>query len=74
MKSWILIPDILLFATLVIFCFLEWRKGSRLLHKDPDASTSSAGTEMRGRVQVLLLFANLSRCVRRGSRPDDTRE
>lgn len=63
MKSWILLPDILCFAALVVFCFLEWLKGSRSLHKDPDASISSTGTEMRGRIQILLLLANLSRYV-----------
>jgi hypothetical protein len=59
MQSWILTPSILAFALVAIGCFVQLLQAHRQLRKDPDAS--SAGTEMRRRVQFLLLVANTSR-------------
>ncbi len=58
----VLLPDILLFLGVAAACFALglWRaKG-----EDPnEAATSSTGTEMRRRLQLLLLLANVARAV-----------
>lgn len=58
----LLVPDILLFLAAAAACFALglWRaKG-----EDPnEAATSSTGTEMRRRLQLLLLLANAARAV-----------
>lgn len=58
----VLVPDILLFLAAAGACFALglWRaKG-----EDPnEAATSSTGTEMRRRLQLLLLLANAARAV-----------
>ncbi len=57
MREWLLLPDVLLFLLTAGLCFLEIRRSK----EDPDAATSSAGTEMRRRIQLLLLTANIAR-------------
>lgn len=52
MKSWVLIPDMALFGLVSLVCLAELLHSQRQLTKDPDASTLSAGTEMKRRIQV----------------------
>jgi len=59
--SWALIPDIIFFALVAVFCVWELVQAQRQFKRDPDGFTSSTGTEMRRRLQFLLLIANASR-------------
>jgi hypothetical protein len=57
MREWLLLPDVGLFFVMAVLCFIETARSK----EDPDAATSSAGTEMRRRIQLLLLVANIAR-------------
>lgn len=61
MREWLLLPDAALFLGVAGLCFLE-RVRSK---EDSDMATTSAGMEMRRRIQLLLLVANLTRYGRR---------
>jgi hypothetical protein len=57
MIGWALMPELLLFALVAVACWVELTRG-----KDSfDASTSSTGSEMRRRIQIMLLVANVVR-------------
>jgi len=57
MREWLLLPDAGLFLGAAGLCLLEIVRSK----EDVDAATSSAGTEMRRRIQLLLLVANVAR-------------
>lgn len=60
MRGLVLLVDIFVFLLTSTACYLGL---SRSKGEDADGAISSTGTEMRRRLQLLLLLANITRCV-----------